>query len=130
MPTLHVAMRDVLLIVRPSGARWSLEEHLAGTPLQCVAVDPADGRRIFVGTRDRGVWRSLDGGRSWELAGMSIGSASVTALAVGGSGDGRAVYAGTEPSAVFRSLDAGDTWQELDGFRRLPSAPTWITRSS
>jgi len=36
-----------------------------------------------------------------------------------------AVYAGTEPSALFVSRDGGASWRELEGMRKLPSAPTW-----
>lgn len=42
MPTLYVATQDVLLILREAANKWTLEEHLRGNTLQCVAVDPAD----------------------------------------------------------------------------------------
>ncbi len=127
MPTLYVAMHDALLILRENSGGWTLEEHLRGVPLQCVAVDPADGERIYVGTDDRGLWRSLDGGRTWAPAGTGIRSTDVTAVAVGRgrAGGPGVVYAGTEPSAVFRSTDAGESWEELEALNRLPSAPTW-----
>jgi photosystem II stability/assembly factor-like uncharacterized protein len=127
VPTLHVAMENVLLILRESADKWTLEEQLGGMRLQCVAVDPSDGERVYVGTDDRGLWLSLDGGRSWGPAGAGIRWSDVTAVAVGGRhvGGPATVYAGTEPSAVFRSTDEGESWEELDGLTRLPSAPTW-----
>lgn len=126
MPTLHIAMKDVLLIARESTGTWTLDEYLSGIPLQCVAVDPEDGGKIYVGTEDRGVCRSLDGGRTWLPTGP-FGSPNVTAITVGNaaSGDPGVVYVGTEPSAVFRSTDAGETWDELDGLESLPSASAW-----
>lgn len=78
-----------------------------GMALQCVAVDPQHSARIYVGTDDRGVWRSQDGGRTWGPAGSGIAWTDVTAIAVGGEQAGRldTVYVGTEPSAVYRSTD-------------------------
>ncbi len=37
---------------------------LEGSGAQCVAVDPHDPRRVYVGTFDDGVYRSLDAGES------------------------------------------------------------------
>jgi hypothetical protein len=33
---------------------------------QCVAVDPKDPETVFVGTFDEGIFKSEDGGKSWE----------------------------------------------------------------
>ncbi len=127
MSTLYVAMEDVLLIVREGAGKWTVDQHLEGMALQCVAVDPNYIERIYVGTDDQGLWRSPDGGRTWASAGKGIGSADVRAVAVGQGQAGRpgTVYAGTEPSAVFRSTDGGETWKELKGLTKLPSAHTW-----
>lgn len=127
MPTLYVAIHNVLLVVHETCRQWNLEEHLHGTHIQCVAVDASDSGRVYAGTEDRGVLGSLDGGRTWRPAGTGFRWANVTAIAVGGrrAGGPGTVYAGTEPSALFRSRDAGETWEELEGLTRLPSARTW-----
>ena len=71
---------------------------------------------------DEGLFKSEDGGRSWEeLSGIE--HPRVTAVAVSPS-DG-AVYAGTEPSALFVSIDGGGSWRELEEMRKLPSQPAW-----
>jgi hypothetical protein len=84
---------------------------------QCIAVAP-DGV-VFAGTRGDGVWRSADGGRSWEAAGLP--GREVYSVAVSPA-DG-AVYAGCEPSALSRS--AGGDWEELTGLHEVPSASSW-----
>jgi hypothetical protein len=93
---------------------------LAGTGAQCVAVDPRAPERVYAGTRGAGLWRSGNGGRSWEDAGLP--QREVFSVAVGPV-DG-AVYAGCEPSMLFVKRD-GSGWRELDALRRIPSAPTW-----
>ena len=48
------------------GTRWV--ERSAGLPdiaVNAIVVDPANARRLYVGT-DHGVWRTLNGGASWQ----------------------------------------------------------------
>jgi photosystem II stability/assembly factor-like uncharacterized protein len=100
----------------------SVETGLDGRGARCLALDPEDPDTLYVGTTDEGIFKSEDGGRSWEdLSGIEHNR--VTAVAVSPA-DG-ALYAGTEPSALFVSRDGGDSWRELEGMRNLPSAPTW-----
>jgi photosystem II stability/assembly factor-like uncharacterized protein len=105
-------------------ASLSLEGH----GVMCVAVDPRDARRIFVGTFDRGIYRSLDGGDTWESAGSGIVDSRVLSIAISpiDHENGRSVvYAGTEPSMLNRSEDDGAMWQPSPALTALPSAPTW-----
>lgn len=105
----------------------SREGHIVNG-VMCVAVDPRDPQRIFVGTFDRGIYRSLDGGDSWESVGAGMADARVLAIAISPSEqiNGRSVvYAGTEPSMLYRSPDDGATWQASPSLAELPSAATW-----
>jgi photosystem II stability/assembly factor-like uncharacterized protein len=99
-----------------------VETALEGRGARCLAVAPEDPGTLYVGTSDEGLFKSADGGKSWEKL-SGVGHARVTAVAVSAA-DG-AVYAGTEPSALFVSRDGGASWRELEGMRHLPSAPTW-----
>ena len=118
MARLYVAGGDAVTILENGGA----ETGLNGRGARCLAVDPEDSDTLYVGTSDEGLFKSADGGGSWE--GLSgIEHPRVTAVAVSPT-DG-AVYAGTEPSALFVSRDGGETWRELEEMRKLPSQPTW-----
>ena len=53
-------------------ARFGLGDIDAELGLQdwqprCIAVDPRDPRRVYVGTMDSGLWFSDDGGAGWHL---------------------------------------------------------------
>ena len=127
MLTLFVATEQGLLVARHA-LDWSVEQHLQRRAVECVAVDPLLPSRIYCGTLGHGVWRSDDGGRSWEEAGPGITHRVVMSIAVSAteSEDGDAVvYAGTEPSGVFRSADGGASWTESRGLLALPSKTTW-----
>lgn len=121
---LFIATGDSVAIVDDGDATVTLE----GAGVQCVSADPNDPNRVYVGTFDRGVFRSLDGGASWEHVSDGIPHKRVLSIAVGPHvEDGRSiVYAGTEPSSVYRSTDDGATWDDLAALRDVPSYDTWF----
>jgi hypothetical protein len=100
---------------------WRVSRGLEGTGAQCLAVDPRDPRRLFVGCRGAGLQRSDDAGERW--ADMGLPATDVFSVAVSPV-DG-ALYAGTEPSMLFRRRDDRDGWEKLDALERIPSAPRW-----
>jgi photosystem II stability/assembly factor-like uncharacterized protein len=118
---LYAATGDGLARLDEAVEAWGVELALSGSGAQCLAVDPADPDTVFVGLREGGVRRSVDGGQSWidcELPEPAVFSLAVSAA------DG-AVYAGTEPSRLFRSGDKGESWRELKALLELPSRPRW-----
>lgn len=118
MVRLYAAAATAVAVVENGRVELTLEERGA----RCLAVDPKDPNKVYVGTSDEGLFRSSDGGRSWErLSGVT--HPRVTSVAVSPV-DG-ALYAGTEPSSLFVSRDGRTSWQELEGLKNLPSAPTW-----
>lgn len=120
--------QSVARLSSDDGHHWQVESSLEGRAVQCVAVDPHDPLRVYAGTLDDGVYRSLDGGRSWKSAGDGIPHARVMSVAISPSdmdGGQSAVYVGTEPSELFRSGDDGASWTTFPALPMLPSAPTW-----
>jgi hypothetical protein len=101
---------------------------LPGSGAVCVAVDPRDPRRVYVGTFDDGVYVSEDGGDTWDASSSGLDDLRVLALTVSRSHESAGtsiVYAGTEPSNLYRSENAGRAWQRLPALRELPSEPNW-----
>ena len=121
MKRLYAATGDGIVRLDELGEAWTVESSLSGSGAQCLAVDPADPDTVFVGLRDGGVSRSVDGGRTW--ADCKLPQPAVFSLAVSAA-DGT-VYAGTEPSRLFRSDDRGESWAALDALLELPSQPRW-----
>ena len=128
MTKIYAAMADGLLVGSRRNGDWETGRRLVGSSPQGVAADPSRPDVVYCGTFDRGLWRSMDAGNSWERVGEDIVSDPVTAVAIdisGQAGEQGVVYAGTEPSAVYRSEDGGETWRELGDLRELPSEPEW-----
>ena len=107
-----------------------------------ICVHPDDPDRVYVAALgnafgsggERGVYRSLDGGRSWELVldrGPDAGAVDLSMdplnprILFAGCWQARRSFwhldSGGPGSGLFRSVDGGDTWQELSGRNGLPT---------
>jgi photosystem II stability/assembly factor-like uncharacterized protein len=71
---------------------------------------------------ETGMFRSDDGGRTWQPSGVQ--GRQVWHMAPVPDAP-HAVYAVTQPAGVFRSADDGRTWEELEAFTRAPGAERW-----
>ena len=134
---------DGAYATRDGGRTWTfvgLGSSTGQTMIPRMRVDPGDCDRVYAavlgdpyGPNDeRGVFRSLDGGSTWErvlFGGPLAGASDLTIDPL----EPRILYAtiwdvhrppwggrtqGT--SGIFRSSDAGDTWTELTGNPGLP----------
>lgn len=86
-----------------------------GAPLAprvtCILVDPSDGA-LFAGVEIAGVYRSRDGGESWEGLGAGLSSQDIHGLAAVRRG-GRRTLLATTNAGPNRSTDDGESWTPL-----------------
>jgi hypothetical protein len=122
MSTAFVASADRLSIVA-SDDDWTVTERLRDRRLESVAVSPHRPDRVLAGTFESGLFRSTDGGETFDRVDFE-GPDAVTSLAISPR-DPDVVWAGTEPSAVFRSTDGGTTFEPTPDLAQLPSADDW-----
>jgi photosystem II stability/assembly factor-like uncharacterized protein len=129
---------NILNRTTDGGETWTpISPDLTGGPgrdtlypygtLTTVAAAKTDGQRLYVGTDDTRVWRSTDGGGTWERIDEELPDRWVTRVAVDPE-DEDLVYAtfsgfrnGDEEAHVFQSADGGDSWTDISG--KLPNAP-------
>ena len=107
------------------GSRWQLlETPMRGKVMWTLAIDPTDPDVMFagIGTPSRpGIYRSTDGGKSWEQRPMEIADTCPavdiprpTGIAIDPTNP-RSIWVGIEVDGVRHSTDGGDTWAKVDG---------------
>jgi photosystem II stability/assembly factor-like uncharacterized protein len=111
-------------MVEGADGTWSVEQTLTKHQVTCLAEDSSNPGIVYAGTREGGVWRSRDFGKTWENAGMR--GQIVKSLAVSPHNPD-VIFAGSKPALIFRSQDGGDSWHELDSFRRIPNRWWWFS---
>ncbi len=89
---------------------------------QKMAVDPNNPNIVYVGTEDKGMFVTSDGGTTWRsVSGVPTGTgAGITGILFypgGGQVGGvtQTIYASSSSNGVYRSTDGGATWSALAG---------------
>lgn len=119
-----------------AGVTWKHAGLEKAGLIGAVEIDPSNPDRLFVAAignpfgdnPERGVFRSLDGGESWEkvlfisektgISDVEIHPANpdiIYASAWTGRRTPWTIISGSEEGGVYRSLDGGDSWTKLAG---------------
>jgi len=109
------------------GDTWHhVSPHLDGSAISAIEISAADCRRIYVGTENGGLFRSVDGGDNWSpnISGSMLPGHTITRLESHPK-DAELLYATVANfghAHVFRSKDGGDNWEDVDR-GQLPDVP-------
>ncbi|HZM75975.1 MAG TPA: hypothetical protein VFC19_09625 [Candidatus Limnocylindrales bacterium] len=129
-----------------NGATWQSLGLTGSDRIGRIAIDPANSNRLFVAATgnlfvsggQRGLYRTTDGGATWQL--VLAGANGTTGAVDVAIGTNNRVYAvmwdhkrapngrtyGGVGSGVFRSTDGGTTWTRLGG--GLPASSSNLGR--
>jgi photosystem II stability/assembly factor-like uncharacterized protein len=90
--------------------------------ISAIVCSPTNPNRYYVAGADSGVWRTTDGGASWEAKTDQMPTTAIGALALD-PGNENTIYAGTGEAnyanhsryglGLLKSTDGGDTWVQL-----------------
>src|SRR5881398_2078050 len=98
----------------------NLGPSVAGGRVAAVVGVPGDRNLYYAGPAAGGVWKTIDGGDSWEAVFKEQPTASIGAIALApsnpnvvwvGTGEGNPRNDVVDGRGVFMSPDAGKTWQ-------------------
>jgi hypothetical protein len=105
-----------------STASWTeLGPGNIGGRVRALAIHPATPTTLFCGSVGGGIWKSVDGGASWNKIDDFLGSISISSI-VFQPGNPSILYAGTgesfagdglQGSGILKSIDGGATWTQL-----------------
>lgn len=104
---VYLAGHNVYLISEDAGASWNeAGASLPGLDLHAFAVSPNDEGRLYAYSVGQGLYRSSDGGGSWDLVSSDVplGTSALVELP-----DGTLLLAAAD-SGILRSADGGETW--------------------
>lgn len=96
-----------------------------GGRTRALTIDPADPDVMYAGGVAGGIWKTTDGGASWNVADDLMLNLAIADIAID-PGNANVLYAGTgegillgDPGlrglGIFKSVDAGATWSQLPG---------------
>ncbi len=98
---LHAAQQDQ----KKSSAKF---EHV-----YALAMDVA-GQTLFLGTH-AGLFKSVDGGRSWQKVALSGKHSYLDVMAVTPNPrEPKTIYVATHEAGVLKTIDGGTTWKEVN----------------
>ncbi len=126
-----------------AGASWQFIGLEATTSIGRIVVDPINANRVYVAAigsyfakdNDRGVYRSNDGGQTWQQVLFVNDSTGAIDLVIDPLNPQKLFAATWErirppkfgthlngfSSGIYRSLDGGDTWERLGAAQGLPA---------
>ena len=83
-------------------------------------IDPVDERRMYIGSRSGGFWKTLDGGNTWAGSSSDFLTATgINTMTVSPTNTNRILINLRNANngithGIYRSLDGGDSWTETN----------------
>jgi photosystem II stability/assembly factor-like uncharacterized protein len=125
-PNTVIAATGALYRSTNGGTNWTYMSVPGGSYAQCVGYSPLDPQKVvaagygYAGYNHYGVYRSGDGGATWDTVGLDTMHYSIGYSICFDPVDPSVIYTGGytgQPTIVFKSTDAGVTWaRESTGF--------------
>ncbi|GCE25079.1 carbohydrate-binding protein [Dictyobacter alpinus] len=112
-----------------NGQRWKISGNSDNRQeSERLAIDPHNENVVYFGSRNMGLWRTTDGGKTWsQIASNQVpvvykqgdnapaGIKFVVFDPTSGTTNGKTniIYAGVAGSGIYKSKDGGNTWSNI-----------------
>lgn len=115
-PTYWGGQAGHLAVSVNGAATWQEVARLRLEPIGEIAVDPTNADVVYAGATCaycEGIYRTVDGGRTWSLLGEGFERTFIESIAVDPVNP-QTVYAGTLIDGTWKSVDGGATWTPIN----------------
>lgn len=105
--------QGILLKSVDGGDNWGKSNSVVDGSSVCLAVDPSNPQKLYVGSWYSGMYRSLDGGSTWQAINQGFPTiwAVFRSVAIDPT-DTQHVYVGVG-GQVYESTNGGDSWSQV-----------------
>ena len=100
-------------------ARLNTGLFLLRDQVTAIIVDPTDPGIMYVATENAGVYKSIDGGLSWQPALNGLGGTNIGTLIIDPNSPST-LYAGVINGGVYKTIDGAKTWFPVNSGIELP----------
>lgn len=100
----------------PLPLKWSRlnsGQFLPRATITAIVFDPTDPGVIYVGTEGAGIYKSIDGGLSWQPSQYGLSRSEISSLIIDPE-EPDILYAGLVLGGVYRTTDGGQSWQAVN----------------
>lgn len=125
---VYVAAKRDVSVSNDGGKNWNTLSNVLPSQVSALAVNPKNAQELYVGVEAMGIYKSADGGATWNAMNTGIvltpgAREAISAIAIDPDDTNviyvaRGVWLGTGevtfyPVGLLSSHDGGETWQEL-----------------
>jgi len=96
-----------------SWKRISMAQEFPRDVISVILADPNDRDVLYIGTQNAGIYKSIDGGISWQPSHNGLGGAWVSSM-VFDPQDSQTLYAGVAYGGVYKTGNGGSQWTPIN----------------
>ncbi len=95
-------------------------ETRGGVLITALATDPVNNLLVYLGTSNGELYKTLDGGESWQI--VTQGKGAIKKILINPKNN-KIIYLATSSQGIYKSSDKGETWQNLkDNYKNYNGA--------
>jgi Bacterial Ig domain/Calx-beta domain/Domain of unknown function (DUF4214) len=129
-PAAAVNATDTVAGLTPTGWQWLGPGNIGGR-VRSIIIHPNDPQTLWLGSVSGGIWKTTDGGASWQPLADFLTNLAVSSMVIDPTNP-NVLYAGTgegyfngdsiRGAGVFKTTDGGATWNQL---LQTAASPNW-----
>jgi len=104
---------DGLYISGDDGNTWELNETLNEQSINHLVSNPSDRNVVYAAVGTQGVYKSEDGGSSWNHSSSGLRSGVTFPFIAVDPVDDKTLYVTTENDFIYKSVNGADNWQQI-----------------